>query len=827
MSIKQIFVILKIVLYILFIIFIGEGVGVSFIKGYVSPYFLLPVFFFAYLFVKKKSIYVPRWLTISFLVYLLVSLVSTFFFSIDKQISFEQNIFYLTGYLIFIIFYNNKDLKNQIIQYLIIGGSIIFTAFYLLSLNLKSVLPVVYRFILPADGMVHNRLGDFLGLILILFIYRLFEKNTKTSIYWLLIFLPFFLLSFSRSAIMALLVTLVVIIVVNKPSIKFFSLKILLITCIFIIGIIFFFGTVKEAKNKPIIGQLYSTLSKKYDLTSKDFSGDRINYLRQGFQGLSESPLFGIGAGNFAYISKKYSQNNLDSTNTAHSLLLEVLFDSGIFPFVFFFIFIFLIFWSIFKNRHLENYLLLYLLLDFQTDYTYRISALFILFMVLAAIVYEERESIRFNFGFNILTITTMLIYDLIIFSAIFLQTNQVNLAFITYPLNKEVYPALISKKITKGCETAIKYGSFYYYVSPKFLPTLELLSSLYSVCGHESMSLKMLGQALSDNKFLNFSDVKNAYGLIKQQDGKAAADKFFSPFYLRYKELFWQFPDLEKEVTSFCEQELIASCPRFKYFWQPQPYSKQHPNPQLPFSTATNIMNADGLNNTFNYPLKKEKNTFRIMVLGGAEAYGLYIPTDSNWVSKLENSLNNSFNCPSGPKKFEVINLSGSGDDISYAVQRFETKGIKYHPDLILFFLPDTNLINETLENIFNQPVVTKKDIQAGNFYPGWNEAWQKMLKQLGNDRIFDIQKTMLQELKDNYSGQIIFMSKSTFSDNDKQLISSVFSPNYFEANLNNSQGVFFPDGGNINANGQQIIASELLDYLNSYDRINLCSNP
>ncbi|MEK7109776.1 MAG: O-antigen ligase family protein, partial [Patescibacteria group bacterium] len=461
-----------VIIFLLALIIIIEGIGTIIPRELIFYlYLILPVIFFIQLIIKKKSVIFPKYPSITFGFFLILSFISAIFFSVDKQISFELALFYLSSFLIFIFFYNNKKLAKKYIKLIIFIGSTIFTLIYLFRLNTSPI--DGYQLVVSYYGHIHNHLGDFLGLGLIVFIYSLIIKKENNWSYLLILFFPFFMLSFSRTAYVALLITTFFILIRNK-SISFFSIKTTLVIILVILSMVFFFATVKEADNKTIVGKLNQLLSVKFNLQSKDFTARRLTYLEQGLKSFVDHPLFGVGPGNFGYSSKKYQSEKsqwyeFTTTDNAHNLSLDILFESGGLAFIFFELFIILLLISIFKKNNLQNYLLLYLLINFQTDYTYKIYSVFILFMILAATVYEEKTSkANQSFIFNLFSICLLFIVTSILTSGIFLRLNKPGLSLTFYPLNKDAYrEKIIQDTAKKGCLDTEKLAKKYYFVSP------------------------------------------------------------------------------------------------------------------------------------------------------------------------------------------------------------------------------------------------------------------------------------------------------------------------------------------------------------------------
>ncbi|MFQ5495212.1 MAG: SGNH/GDSL hydrolase family protein [Phycisphaerae bacterium] len=83
-------------------------------------------------------------------------------------------------------------------------------------------------------------------------------------------------------------------------------------------------------------------------------------------------------------------------------------------------------------------------------------------------------------------------------------------------------------------------------------------------------------------------------------------------------------------------------------------------------------------------FPYKKSDNTFRIVVLGDSVTYGFNTPRDQSYPKQLERLLNRC--AGDTAPHFEVINLGVTGYNIPQIVESLRTKGLRFHPDLIIY---------------------------------------------------------------------------------------------------------------------------------------------
>ncbi len=303
---------------------------------------------------------------------------------------------------LFVIFTYSYRYKNEVKKLLI---PIIFTFSYLLSIysillpQLKStgfshLIPIHgYQLIYPSFGS-HNHLGDFLILPLAICFYKIIlRKGSNMYFYFLsiLFFLPYFIFSFSRSAYLSL-VLIVILIVFHQIKSNNISLSISRFATILLsLGLsIILLLSLSQVNLGPFKG-VANTISNKHQLNLRDPLGYRDKYLNQGIQSISKRPFFGVGPSNFIHASKEYSTQNLRETYTAHNIFIEIVVENGIFAGL---IFILIILLCI-KNAKKDIYFFLglALLINFQTDYTYLIYPMLILFVILLGVSYSENEN--------------------------------------------------------------------------------------------------------------------------------------------------------------------------------------------------------------------------------------------------------------------------------------------------------------------------------------------------------------------------------------------------------------------------------------------------
>jgi len=253
----------------------------------------------------------------------------------------------------------------------------------------------------------------------------------------------------------------------------------------------------------------------------------------------------------------------------------------------------------------------------------------------------------------------------------------------------------------------------------------------------------------------------------------------------------------------------------RFKYFYEPKSNTIEKVNEWGPYKGMYTI-NSDSLNERYNYSEKKDKGVYRIITIGDSFTYGLYVDTVNNWTEILEDNLN-LLNC----QKIEVINLGVYGHDIAYQVERFRIRGVKYNPDLVIWFIVDPNriteFINEAMEKNKNK---LEKQIININSYEPWIIARQEILRDYGLDKIYKYQLESLFKINDYYGGKLLLIIqkqniKQSFLFLDEFAKRRNNTTIHMTVDIQNNPDLHFKTDSHPNKEGHKTIAEDVFQYL------------
>ena len=784
-----------------------EGLGIFSQITYLSYYyFILPIALLIFSLIKKKPIHFPTAASICFILFLIFSLISALNFSVDKQISFEWWLFYLANFLIFIFFYNFKLEAKKIIKSVIVIATAIFIAAFLLKVLfpnfflIKNLPAREFNLFFSFYTYAHNHLGDFLGLSLIMILAGLVKNMKKTSLILFFILIIFFFYSFSRSAYLSfsLIITIFIFQFRNRHMTIFFSTTLFLVIAFFLL--------------------ISSPYGKLFDLPQKNLFDSRENYWQQGMQAIKEKPVFGFGMGNFGYASQKYRDNYSTFSETVHNFLLENFSENGFLTTLPLIIFLILILLSVWRRQSVFSLLFFYLFFIFQTDYIYRMYSVMVLFMILEAVVYEEKNNGEYTKVFGIMALFLYLILQMIIMSNILIYNNKFKLAAQIYPLNKTVYPLLIQQQLLVGNSTgAINTANKYQILAPRDEVTLQTLGLTYEILGRKNEALNYYKQICQLNIYCHPFWINKTVSLIKELYSKGEIFTYLQDRIDVYKNAGYLTDQLENEIESEVKKTCLdmtgdkecyfLNINKLKYFYEPEANTIKK-EIKKPYK-ATYTINKDALNERFNYPVKKEKSVYRIMILGDSLAYGPYIDTSKNWTELLEDKLNKDKN-RSNIKKFEVINLGVDGYDIEYTIERYKTRGERYDPDLIIWPIRSFYRINELMRRKIK--LFEENNLERLNEDQIWEKAKNEIRDELGYKTMRKAQKKQVGLLPQNSLKKIIFINTGEINGDEKEVFP--LNPKIFEAIIPDDE--YYPETGALNPQGHKAFAEEIFKKIN-----------
>lgn len=243
---------------------------------------------------------------------------------------------------------------------------------------------------------------------------------------------------------------------------------------------------------------------------------------------------------------------------------------------------------------------------------------------------------------------------------------------------------------------------------------------------------------------------------------------------------------------------------------------------------SVTYTTNNDGLYERSDYSIEKT-NAFRIMTIGDSHTQGLYVNTEDSYPERLEDILNSSTSCSND--KYEVINLGVPGYDLQYSTYRFNTKGKKYEPDLVIWFvkyddfMQSHELLHDTLPNVLKEAseAGVYDDLQKQHPYFEYIVADTKVIETYGIENLITLQINSLKDFRESFQGKILFIMYSdenvTYKTPIKKFVEENENTLLFEE-ISYDDLERFPDT-HPTEYGYQTLAKKLLDYLKAHNLI------
>ena len=261
-------------------------------------------------------------------------------------------------------------------------------------------------------------------------------------------------------------------------------------------------------------------------------------------------------------------------------------------------------------------------------------------------------------------------------------------------------------------------------------------------------------------------------------------------------------------------------------HFYEPKSNTTQTEENLMAIPQTPKDINSDSLNEPRDYMVEKPADTIRIITLGDSFTFGAYVKTEENWTERLEKKLTETPICKD--KKVEVINLGVGGYDIQYAVERLKLRGLKYEPDLVIWFLKDDDfeqihqLVYETEEKIradLKKSGEYDKLIASGDYYPSWQRAFSSFQKEYREEKILKLQQTYLDQFNQTYKGKLLVITFPVTKSNYKSLMSKFLearqNASYLElTGINKDKKLALPDG-HPSSRGHTVISEDVYAYL------------
>ena len=490
----------------LLVLFVFSGLSIRLgdrIGFYMVLFFPLFLFFSAYSINKKLSI--PKKLGVAWFAFSIFDLIATYF-SPNRELSIERFLIYQASFLAGIGFYSLKQKINNSLDAGIKWSAVIFVLAFLFKDYLLSSVRLIdtnqaFNFFYPYYPD-NNHLGIWLGLVLI---YLFANKKYFNTI----VYLPFFILSLSRSAFVALYGVMVINLMQGKAytvnslikSKKRFWILLIVVSTLFLVGVAIF-------------------------IPRNTLIGHRDKYIEVALRGFRESPLIGIGPGNYVYISRQYSALTKGTFGTSsHNIFTDILSGSGIFAFVWFCVFFYLAVRHRQNNRYFNSFI--YLFLCFMMTYIYLMPVMMLLFMSYLGLSYQEEENYNIPPIIPLTSIAIFLVGICLLFSEVLYLRENYEQSLKIYPYRNNAYQEMISQIPYDQKEELLTKLETYKKHFPDSFDQLNYSANIYSRMGEYEKALADYKKLYREGTGFNVYFAKEISQLYLKLNDPVAAYRF------------------------------------------------------------------------------------------------------------------------------------------------------------------------------------------------------------------------------------------------------------------------------------------------------------
>lgn len=478
------------------------------------------------------------------LLFLLLYILSTYINTVNTLNSMSHLALFAS--YVFVFFVSTRTTVKRGSIFLLIGaislGSIALYMLYRLNLfPLPFLSHQDFQFILPTESG-HNHLGDLAGLGLI---GSLFLNTSPPLLIFQFIFLIVIGVSFSKSALIALVIAIFFLMIHKKKYAAFF-VGLTLVSSVLI--------SIYSQESIPIasFNKAQKTMQAVFHLNPKPLLSSREKYIKQILKPWTATPLehlfFGYGPGNFKYASNRAAESAWDIVTDTHNILLAFFVESGFLPVIWFVIFFIATLHVGHKNQDPLIYLILYLFVHFQMDYTYRIPFfMYIFFFLCGQIAHIPTKQSSFFSRTNFLTLISLSI----MLALIFMRYSTI-----------EQYKTL-NAQLNKGIQTQekkvfIPAAQKLEKMTPYDSDLLLTLASFYESFGIMDESIRLLDKLYIYTPRVYFANLPHLMLLQKKEERDTKT-------YLEEKEKeFMTFPFTAKEKSYLdhtCREYLEREC--------------------------------------------------------------------------------------------------------------------------------------------------------------------------------------------------------------------------------------------------------------------------
>ena len=256
-----------------------------------------------------------------------------------------------------------------------------------------------YQLIHPYIGfLTHHPIGVVSLILVSIAIVNLFYKTSIIRIFTVIIFFATLLISYLRAAYVAFFGSLLIFMYKYQKI----PLKIFITISGFLCVLFFAFTMVTGPKDDYVpIKKFFIKKIDYVNLYNKTLFSGRDKYFTQALQAIVARPILGFGPDNFVEASRKYTQKDFEISESSHNIFLDFMAENGLIAGVALAYFFIAVAVNGFKfiHRNDSNEMKLFtvyvsLLILFQFSYYFHSHAIFLTFIIVAALLCQQKNYI-------------------------------------------------------------------------------------------------------------------------------------------------------------------------------------------------------------------------------------------------------------------------------------------------------------------------------------------------------------------------------------------------------------------------------------------------
>jgi O-antigen ligase len=536
-------------------------------------YLLLPLYMYATLWQRsvKKELKFDSTLLKLLCVFLLI-LGFTNLFSQNHVITWPA--FFLTVTLLPLALFalqNKLKLQSALLPFILVISSLaIFVSVALQYPFLKNILGAHfqsgYNLVFPTYAY-HNHVGDLLTFAAVMAIAQIFiylkNKFNLQLLALLLLFvsvsLPFIFASYSRSALNSLFLSLLLLAVLNikKGGVKIKVVLLLIVSVALLsLGSVLLFT--RETRALPLRLVEKSFLVLRIKTVAKTVFNSRDETFTQALAAIKTKPFFGVGQGNFILVSKKLSLKPYTWNETALNYFLETGAENGLLVLG---SLIALIVYLIYRAEKHSPYFYgaVALFVNFQTDYTYRIYPLWLLFFFLLFLSQKpsRHETAIPKYAAVKSFLVLGLLWQAIFWSLVSFRLGKYSLSTFFYPLNSSASEHQTVENLLQDKDNQARQSLAWLNKTQPGEPTRQFLNGqMYLGLHDKTMALQSLEKAYVAHPFEALDLYRQIYELKKELYGKSEAKAFLKTYQNKVAQI---------SISANHRQEILENLKQFK----------------------------------------------------------------------------------------------------------------------------------------------------------------------------------------------------------------------------------------------------------------------